>query len=97
MSAQHQLSFEPADELELKEFEAVLHEFVARESALPQEESSYVYARYDAPVGRWLLSFETRTALQSFRAFWTTYVAQTDEAVEPPAHGAAAAAAVARL
>jgi hypothetical protein len=78
MDSEYEMSFLPADELERREFEGVLHEFVASEAHKPKAESSSVFASYDAPSGRWVLTFDTYAALKAFRDHWRAHVARID-------------------
>ena len=78
MDTAYELSFLPADELERREFEGVLHDFVAVEAGKPMGESSSVFARYDAPSGRWVLTFDTNAALKAFRDHWRAHVTRAD-------------------
>jgi hypothetical protein len=76
MDPVYELSFRPADDQEHKAFEGVLHDFVAREAGKPQSEASSVFAEYDAPAGRWRLSFETSAALKAFGELWRDHAAR---------------------
>jgi hypothetical protein len=67
----HELTVHPDDETERARFEAVLQQFLAAESDKPEADSTSVFARYDAPTGRWTLSFETQAARDAFAARWS--------------------------
>lgn len=79
MDQRYELSFRPADEIERREFEGVLHQFVELVSSEPDDDAGAVFARYDTPLGRWHLSFETRSAMQRFRRYWAEHAATIDE------------------
>lgn len=80
-----ELSFRPADDMERREFESVLHDFVEIESRKPRAESSSVFARYDAAQERWVIAFDTHAALRAFRDHWRAHVARHDQAaIAPP-------------
>jgi hypothetical protein len=83
MDGLYELSFRPADESEGREFEGVLHNFVALESRKPQGESSSVFAHYEATSGRWIVGFETQAALRAFRDLWRTHCARQAAPVAP--------------
>jgi hypothetical protein len=78
MEPSYELDVLPADELEQAAFEGALHEFVASESRKPEAESSSVFARYDAPTGRWVLTFDTSAALKAFRDHWLARIRRLD-------------------
>jgi len=78
MDKRYELSFRPCDALENAEFETALHAFVDLEAKKDMDTSSSVFARYDTPHARWLLSFETQKALQAFRSFWREQTDRVD-------------------
>lgn len=89
MDTRYELSFRPCDALENAEFESALHAFVDREAKKDIDTSSSVFARYDTPHARWLLSFETQKALQAFRSFWRAQTERVDSEGESSAVAAA--------
>lgn len=84
MATRYQLFFEPCDALENSEFEAAIQSFASTQPPAPVPP---VYARYDSPHGRWLLSFETRKTLQAFRDFWHEQTERAD--IEEPGEATA--------
>jgi hypothetical protein len=68
MDVQNDLIFQPTDERDREILERSLHLFLAQAVRRGDAEDSSVFVHHDAPIGRWTLRFETRSALEAFRA-----------------------------
>jgi hypothetical protein len=68
MDVQHELIFQLSGDLARQELERSLQTYLEREANRPDGPRTSVFARCEAQTGCWILSFDTRAALEAFHS-----------------------------